>query len=355
MVLVRSAVAGLVLVAACLFGVAAPAHADPGEDLAADLQSQLEAASRGYLDAEAKLADSRKRQADLASRLAAAEAKVAAAQPQANEILAATYRTGGTASAASLLLGAGSAGGFVDRAASLRVVAARNERLLRDLTESRRQLAAAKAAIDAEVKLQEQQVAVMAKRKADAERALANYGGGATDGPTAPAQPPAGSGSSGSSGGSSGGGSSGGGKPPPAQPAPGNGTFPAERCSADDPTTNGCLTPRTLHALKQAQSAGFTRHVGCYRSQEDGGEHPRGRACDFAAQKNGFGGVASGGDRTYGDNLSVYFIDNSRRLGVLYVIWFKRIWLPSSGWRAYTRGRGDPSSDHTNHVHLSIR
>ncbi len=65
--------------------------------------------------------------------------------------------------------------------------------------------------------------------------------------------------------------------------------------------------------------------------------------------------MASGGDRTYGDNLSVYFIDNSRRLGVLYVIWFKRIWLPSSGWRAYSRGRGDPSSDHTNHVHLSIR
>ena len=68
-----------------------------------------------------------------------------------------------------------------------------------------------------------------------------------------------------------------------------------------------------------------------------------------------FGGVASGGDRTYGDNLSVWFIDNSRALGILYVIWFKRIWLPSSGWRAYKRGQGDPSSDHTNHVHLSIR
>jgi hypothetical protein len=39
---------------------------------------------------------------------------------------------------------------------------------------------------------------------------------------------------------------------------------------------------------------------------------------------------------------------------VLYVIWFERIWLPSSGWKAYTRGNGDPSSDHTNHVHLSV-
>lgn len=345
--MIRSALALITLVAACLIGAAAPAGADPGEDIASDLQRQLQDASRGFLDAEAKLAGSRQRQADLAGRLTAAEAKVAAAQPQANEILAATYRSGGTASAASLLLGAGSAGQFVDRAASLRVVAARNERMLRELLDSQRQLAAAKGAIDAEVKLQEQQLAAMARKKADAERALANYGGGPAEGPTAPAptqpqQPP-----------SAGGGS--GGKPPPAQPAPGNGSFPAERCSVDDPTTNGCLTPRTLHALKQAQSAGFTRFVGCYRSQEDGGQHPRGRACDFAAQARGFGGVATGGDRTYGDNLSVYFIDNSRRLGVLYVIWFKRIWLPSSGWRAYTRGRGDPSSDHTNHVHLSVR
>jgi len=328
-------------------GRATPADADPGEDIAADLQRQLEAASRGYLDAEAKVADSRKRQAELALKLGDAEAKVAAAQPRADAIVVATYRSGGSASVASLLLGSGSAGGFVDRAESLRVVAVRNERTLREMVELRRQLAAAKTAIDAEVKLQEQQLAAMAKKKADAERALATYGGEAEAGPTAPAPPPASGGSSGSPGGSSGG------KPPAAQPAPGNGA--AERCTADDPTTNGCLTPRTLHALKQTQAAGFTRFVSCYRPQEDGGEHPRGRACDFAAQKTGFGGVASGGDRTYGDNLSVWFIDNSRALGVLYVIWFKRIWLPSSGWRAYKRGQGDPSSDHTNHVHLSIR
>src|SRR5688500_4884727 len=261
MVLVRSALTLITVVAACLFVTvpsAGPAGADPGEDIAADLHRQLEAASRGYLDAEAKLAGSRQRQADLAGKLTAAEAKVAAAQPQANEILAATYRTGGTASTASMLLGSGSAGGFVDRAASLRVVAARNERMLRELIELRRRVATAKAAIDAEVKLQEQQLATMAKKKADAERALASYGGGADEGPTAPAQPPPAAG-----GGSSGGG---GGKPPPAQPPPGNGSFPAERCSVDDPTTNGCITPRTLHALRQAQAAGFTRFVSCYRS-----------------------------------------------------------------------------------------
>jgi len=186
-------------------GRATPADADPGEDIAADLQRQLEAASRGYLDAEAKVADSRKRQAELALKLGDAEAKVAAAQPRADAIVVATYRSGGSASVASLLLGSGSAGGFVDRAESLRVVAVRNERTLREMVELRRQLAAAKTAIDAEVKLQEQQLAAMAKKKADAERALATYGGEAEAGPTAPAPPPASGGSSGSPGGSSGG------------------------------------------------------------------------------------------------------------------------------------------------------
>jgi hypothetical protein len=106
--------------------------------------------------------------------------------------------------------------------------------------------------------------------------------------------------------------------------------------------------------LRQTQAAGFTRYVACYR-QATWGEHPLGRACDFAAAPKGFGGIATGGDRAYGNNLANYFIANSRPLSVLYVIWFKQIWLPSSGWRAYTKGQGDPASDHTNHVHLSVR
>ena len=52
--------------------------------------------------------------------------------------------------------------------------------------------------------------------------------------------------------------------------------------------------------------------------------------------RDGFGGTATGGARTYGNNLANYFINNSGRLGVLYVIWFRRIWLPSSGWKSYS-------------------
>lgn len=108
-----------------------------------------------------------------------------------------------------------------------------------------------------------------------------------------------------------------------------------------------------LHALNQATAAGFTRYVSCYRSGGSG-EHPKGRACDFAAQRDGFGGIATGEDRTYGNNLAAYFVRNADRLGVLYVIWFRQIWMPGSGWRPYGEAGGDPSSDHTNHVHLSV-
>ena len=45
---------------------------------------------------------------------------------------------------------------------------------------------------------------------------------------------------------------------------------------------------------------------------------------------------------------------NASSLGVLYVIWFRQVWTPAAGWHAYSGGNGDPSSDHTNHVHLSL-
>jgi hypothetical protein len=108
-----------------------------------------------------------------------------------------------------------------------------------------------------------------------------------------------------------------------------------------------------LNALNQAQRAGFTHYVHCFR-QQNSGEHPKGRACDFAADKGGFGGVATGASKDYGNRLATYFRGNADNLGVLYVIWFKRIWLPSSGWKSYSGGQGDPSSNHTNHVHLSV-
>jgi hypothetical protein len=313
-------------------GPALAAAHEPGTDDeggSPDLRKQLEVASKGYLDAKAALAKSQKRQRELAEHLAAVEAELAVHQQAASEIAVQAYRTG-RLGAVSALIASGSPSDFRDRAVTLGLVAAGEDRTLRALSEAREQHARAKAAIDHEVREQQKQLAVMAKRKQQAEQALAAAGGGQ------------------SSGGVSGSGSA------VAKPAPRNadGSWPPESCSVDDPTTSGCITPRTLHALNQAKAAGFTRYVSCYRSGSSG-EHPKGRACDFAAQKDGFGGVATGGDKTYGDNLAAYFIRNADRLAVLYVIWYKQIWLPSSGWKAY-QGGGDPSSDHTNHVHLSV-
>src|SRR4051812_47439444 len=227
---------------------AVPAPGDPNEGIEADLHRKLEEASRGYLDARATLEASKQRQADLTRRLGDVEARLAAVTPKANEVLAAAYRTGGPVRSASLLLASPSTSSFVDRAASLRVVAARTERQVRELLALRGQLAAAKGAIDDEVRLQEQQLAVMAKRKADAERALADYGGEPATGPAQPpppqqppppgpprpARPP---------------------RPPPPPPAPGHGGAPRRR-GQDPPTTR---RPRSRRRATAAPSAAASR------------------------------------------------------------------------------------------------
>jgi hypothetical protein len=327
----------LLAAAVVVAGVSAPTAAgpptrvalEPGDDEGGTptLREQLDAASRGYIDAKNKLDASKKRQAELAVVHAKLEAERASRSATVGELAGAAYRLG-RLGPISALLDSDSPDAFVDRAMSLTAVASSENREVGALTESRDNVARAKAAIDAEVTAQEKHLAMMAARKKQAERALAAVGGQ-------------------SSGGFSGGSAT-------AKPAPRNpdGSWPSESCSIDDPTTSGCITPRMLHAYQQARAAGFTRYTSCFRSSGSG-EHPKGRACDFAAETGGFGGVATGGNRTYGNNLAAYFARNASRLGVLYVIWYRQIWIPSSGWRSYSGG-GDPSSDHTNHVHLSV-
>lgn len=128
-----------------------------------------------------------------------------------------------------------------------------------------------------------------------------------------------------------------------------------EGCTEDDPTTSGCLTPRTLHMYNETKEAGFDHYVSCYRSGGSG-EHPLGRACDWAANSSGFQDEdASGDDKTYGDQLASWYVNNADTLEVEYVIWYRQFWSPSSGWRSYTGQDGTPAGDHTNHVHVSMR
>ena len=304
-----------------------PGPGDEGENVL--IRDVLEQTGRAYAKAKAKLDASKKRQLELGLQLRRAEERLAALSSQVGAVAAETYRTG-RLGPVTVLLNSVTPDAFLERAQAMELLVVRDDRQLRDLNAARAQAAGAKAAIDTETREQQKQLAIIAKQKQAAERALKQVGGKSTGGYVTLTSPVASQ-----------------------APRNADGSWPSQDCSVNDPTTSGCITPRTLHAMQEAKKAGFTRFVSCYRP---GGpyEHPKGRACDFSAERNGFGGVAQGGDRTYGNNLAAFFVRNSSRLGVLYVIWFKQIWFPATGWRTYHSGNGDPASDHTNHVHLSL-
>ncbi|MGC9665675.1 coiled-coil domain-containing protein [Planosporangium sp. 12N6] len=309
-------------------GPAAAEPTDPDGAGNASLKEKLDAAARAYNDAKGRLDVSRARQADLQQRLATTEQRLKELEVEVGPIAAAAYR-GSRLKVSMVLLDGAASGTVLHDAATVSYLTARDDREIRTLVQARKDYADQKAALDGEITLAEQQLAEMDKRKQEAERALGN--------PRSVTISASGQRAS-------------------ANPAPRNadGSWPGESCSQDDPTTSGCLTPRTLNALQQARAAGFDHFTACYRSG-GGGEHPKGRACDFSANASTFQNArATGADKTYGDQLSAWFMANADRLGVLYVIWYKQIWFPGLGWRAYTSGDGTPAGDHYNHVHLSV-
>ncbi|WP_435055036.1 hypothetical protein [Micromonospora aurantiaca (nom. illeg.)] len=332
----RSLLAAFAAVAVLLgSGVAAgpaaavPSPKAPNEGGSKQLRAALEAAAKGHIEAQNKLENSKRRQKALAAQLTDIEGRLVGLSAQAGEVAAQSYRMG-RLTATSMLLASADPNDFLKRAAELDVMAQRDSKRLRELADAKAQAAEAKLAIDAEVREQAKQVAVQARKKKDAEVALAKVSSGA------------GSGFNGTSS--------------SAKPAPRNsdGSWPSESCSVDDPTpASGCITPRTLHMLQQAKSAGYKRYASCHRSG-GGGEHPKGRACDFSAASGGFEDkTATGGDKAYGDSLAAWAKNNANRLGIMYVIWYRQIWMPNTGWRAYSGG-GSPAADHTNHVHISM-
>lgn len=305
------------------------AGADPdGGAPGGSLEDQLSAATQAYVDAQGRLDQAQKQQADLTAKLAAADNRLAELNASADIIANRTYRAG-PASTLLTVFDSVSPDQFVERALSLHQLAEYDSRQLKELRELKASAATERAQLDQQIAVAKTQAAELARRKLQIQQAVEVAKGGPTSGVVIPA--------------------------PSAEPAPRNpdGSFPNETCSVKDPTTSGCLTPRTLHALQQARLSGFTHYTACWR-QATWGEHPLGRACDFAADPDGFGGIATGASRDYGNRLAGYFIANADRLGVLYVIWYHQIWTPAVGWHYY-QGDGTPSGDHMNHVHLSER
>jgi hypothetical protein len=183
------------------------------------------------------------------------------------------------------------------------------------------------ASIDAEIAKQETALADMQTRKEQAENALWRMGGGAPADFGVNAE-----------------------KIAAESPRNADGTWAPQARTVFEPTTGGTITERTAHARDEAIRAGFTYYVSCYYGGGSG-QHPLGRACDFAVEACGICSDVS--DKRYGNDLAAFFVFNAERLGVLYVIWYRQIWLPSSGWKSYS-GCCTPSQKHTNHLHLSV-
>ncbi len=340
----------MLAVLALVFGSAAPGMAQPaptsppnegGTPTLQTLRDNLAAASAAYIEEEAKLDASKKRQAELEGKLRRAEEDMARVKAGVAHYAGEAYKSG-RLGAITMMLNSTSPDAFIQRAAALDRMTQRDQGSLTTLLDAKRRAADAKAGIDTEVQAQQAAVDEMNKRKTAAERALAAVSGGNSAGTSTRVNnllPAA----------------------PDANPAPRNadGSWPSQSCSEDDPTTpSGCITPRNLHALNEGWRVGYDWHVSCHRSGGDG-EHPKGRACDWAAFKDGFVNSSAGGaNRTHGDKVAAFFIKNAKALGVMYVVWYCQIWQVGIGWRRYNStgsNCGDaPAGDHTNHVHVSI-
>ena len=323
----------LATVLAAVVAVLVPgtAYADPDPDGGPNgLAAKLTQVAEGFYAAQAALSASQKRQADAVVTLRESQLALTRLSVGVDAVAAARYEGQQLSIVSGLISGQGDTRTLLQGAAIADFLVQQDDDQIRAYTEARDRATKAQADLDNELKLQAKAVADLDQQKRNAEKALAAVGGMVTAGYTGPAQP--------------------------AQPAPRNsdGSWPRESATINDPTgTGGKLTPRMVHTLYEAQLAGFTRYTKCWRSAT-WGEHPLGRACDFSASVGDFGGVATGDDKAYGTRLATWAVANASALGIMYVIWFRQIWMPGTGWRAYNADGTDPSAEHENHVHISM-
>ncbi|WP_238020013.1 hypothetical protein KZZ52_09920 [Dactylosporangium sp. AC04546] len=314
-------------------GVANPASAEPGEDGGQNLtvRQALDKALGEYNDAKGRLDKSVADQTALTGELAKTQQRLTELEAAAGTVANAAYR-GRRVSLANVMLGADDADSMLHDMVTVEYMLSRDDRALREVNDTRKRLEQQQKDLNDAIANQQAQLKIMEANKKAAEDALRKAGGGA-DTSGAP---------------------SGGKVTTKAVARNSDGSYPKESCSLDDPTTSGCISPRMRNAYNEARLAGYTHYTSCFRSG-GGGDHPLGKACDFSANASTFVNArATGSDKTYGDNLAAWCVANAKNLGVKYVIWYKRIWQPSSGWKSYG-GDGTPAGDHYNHVHLSMQ
>ncbi|GAA2892346.1 hypothetical protein Acy02nite_63310 [Actinoplanes cyaneus] len=304
-----------------------PAEGDEGDDLSA----QLEVTNRRFVNAKAAYETSVKNQKALVAKKADAEKRRDALVPEVNAIARQQYEYG-SISTLSFLLQADDSSDFIKKAVSLEEINKLHDAKLNELNSALATITDSETKLAAEVKNQKNQLTIQQKQRDSAKSQLELLGGGTginktiTNGFVDAVSKVA-------------------------SPAPRNseGGFSPESCNQKDPTTDGCITKRTLHLYQETKKAGFNRFVGCHR---DGGpfEHPKGRACDWSLQKSGFSAAHNDDMMRYGNDLTAFLVRNADKLGIYYVIWYKQIWFPATNdWHAY-----HGPSDHTDHVHVSL-
>ena len=298
------------------------AHADPDETT---LEADLEAAVAAVADAQERVETAEARAEELAEQIEQNQAELDSLSADLDEY-AVYLHTEGDLRATAALLAADSPDQMIDMMAFTGFLADERAALVAQAEEVLAELEAQREAHADELAEAEQALEDAEEAEADLEAQLEELRAEQAAGPSSDGGAAAATGYGGGDGG----------------------------CTEDDPTTDGCLTPRTLHMYYETKNAGFDHYVSCYRAGGSG-EHPQGRACDWSANASGFQNVpASGADKDYGDRLAAWYVNNASSLGVYYVIWYNQFWSPSSGWRSYSGGDGTPAGDHTNHVHVSM-
>lgn len=291
------------------------------------LFSDLAAAQEAYLSAKQLLDASVARQQELAVTLATADEKTAEIAAAVSDLAHQAYVSAGYMQVA-VILSSDSPGEFLEVMTIGNAMRTNQDNKLHALRDAVAEANAIQASIDAEVVQQQAAVVEMDARKREAENALWSVGsGGEAPGFASTSSVIA-------------------------DPAPRKGDWAPEEQTVWEPNTSNYITPRTAHGRDEAIKAGFTHYVSCYY-YSTWGQHPLGRACDFAVDECRFCGDVYGADQQYGTDLTAFFVFNADRLGVLYVIWYQQIWTLSSGW-SYYNGCCTASERHTNHVHVSF-
>lgn len=107
----------------------------------------------------------------------------------------------------------------------------------------------------------------------------------------------------------------------------------------------GAVKPWVKSAAEEVSGQFGVSNIGGWRAHGSvpNSDHPKGLALDF---------MTGAGGKALGDRMAAFFQSNARRLGITYVIWYRRIWFagnPANQWKTYTG-----PVPHTDHVHVSF-